>query len=317
MTPSKPCVGIGACLVGHEVRYNGESKRKNQHIEAMSEHMALKPFCPEVAIGMGVPRSTVRLVGDLGRLALMDSDSQTQDFTADMKQYAASVMRNNPDMAGYILVKGSPSCGMERVKRYNTSGNAMASDATGIFAAELMKLNPLMPLEEDGRLHDHGLRENFVTRVYAYQDWKALVADGISHHKMTRFWARYKYLVMSHHMPSYKLLGKMLASAGSTSLSTTAAEFISTFMLALKKPATRKSNTNVLQHIRGYLKRDLDSEDKREMDQVIEQYRTSVVPLVVPMTLLRHHFKRNSHAYIEQQVYMLPYPEQLGLRNHI
>jgi len=317
MSESRPLVGVGACLVGHQVRYNGESKRKHCHIEAMAGHMELTPFCPEIAVGMGVPRETVRLVGDLERLALVDSDTQSKDYTADMKHYAAWVLKNNADMAGYILVKGSPSCGLERVKRYDVNGHITANDAAGLFAAELMKLDPLMPLEEDGRLHDHHLRENFVTRVYAYKDWKTLAKDGINHHKLIHFWARYKYMVMSHHLPSYQILGRLLASPNAEFFDTVAAKFISIFMSALKRTATRQSHTNVLQHIRGYLKRDLDSEDKREIDQVIEQYRNNIVPLAVPMALLRHHFNRNSHPYIDQQVYMLTYPEQLGLRNHI
>ena len=185
-----PSVGVGACLVGSKVRYNGESKRKNRHIEKLGEHVKLQAFCPEVAIGMGVPRQTVRLVGDIGSVKLMDSATQTTDFTRPMLAYALDVLEKHPDMSGYILVKGSPSCGFGRVKRYNDKGNVVLNDSEGIFAAELRRLDPLLPVEEDGRLCDAGLRENFVNRVFAYHDWKVSSAESTDHHGLIQFWSR-------------------------------------------------------------------------------------------------------------------------------
>jgi uncharacterized protein YbgA (DUF1722 family)/uncharacterized protein YbbK (DUF523 family) len=317
MTNTIPVVGIGACLVGLPVRYNGDSKRKNPHIESLKDHLQLNSFCPEIAIGMGVPRETVRLVGDIANTRLMDSDTQSKDYTEPMQAYALSVYSNNPNMAGYILVKGSPSCGFERVKRYNDKGNPLASDAMGVFAAALNSCDPLLPMEEDGRLNDHQLRENFVTRVYAYHQWKQLLASGLSHHALIDFWARHKYLVMAHSISHYQSLGRLLANARRASLQSIAADFITELMAALKSPATRKSHSNVLEHIRGYLKKQLNSTDKRELDGLIAQYRAGVIPLIVPMTLLKHHFKRHQHAYIDQQVFLAPYPETLGLRNHV
>ena len=317
MISNKPAVGIGACLVGQPVRFNGESKRKNTHIESIKSHMNLMSCCPEIAIGLGVPREPIRLVGDIGNVRLLDSDSQTKDYTDPIKSYAASVYENNPNMAAYILVKGSPSCGYERVKRYNELGNPLKSDAMGVFAAELHRLDPLMPLEEDGRLNDNRLRENFISRVYAYHDWKHLLAIGITHQALLKFWARYKYLVMAHSNASYKSIGRLLANHEKTSVDTMAQEFIHLLMDALKTMATRKTHTNVLEHIRGYLKKQLNSDDKQELGSIIEQYRTGIVPLVVPLTMLRHHFKNHQNDYIDQQVFFYPYPEQLSLRNHL
>ena len=312
---NRPIIGIGACLVGKKVRYSGEAKRKNSHIEKLKEHVELRPFCPEVGIGMGVPRETVRLVGDLGHERLMDSATQTIDYTDPMRDYAKNVMATNTELSGYILVKGSPSCGFDRVKRYNVKGNAVLNDATGIFAAELGKLDPLLPLEEDGRLNDVGLRENFVTRVYAYSDWKMLRSQPVSHHRLTQFWSRYKYLLMSHHVPTYKEIGRLLADANALPTEQTADLFIDLLMSGLAHMATRKTHTNVLQHIGGYLKRQLESSDKQEIDSLIMDYGSGHVPLVVPLTLLRHHFRHHASEYIEKQVYMRPYPEQLNLRN--
>lgn len=317
MLKRKPQIGIGACLVGQPVRYTGDSKRTNPHIDILRDHVGLRPFCPEMAIGLGVPRATVRLVGDLANIRLTDSATQTADYTAPMVDYAAHVLAKNPDLAGYILVKGSPSCGYQRVKRYNEKGNAGESDASGVFTAALMKLDPLLPLEEDGRLHDDGLRENFVTRVYAYHDWKTLRSESLTHHRLIGFWARYKYLVMARSTQSYKEIGRLLANFTGASPEQMAEDFIVLLMQALAKLPTRKTHTNVLQHIRGYLKRDLDSDDKCELDALIGQYRNGVVPLVVPLTLLRHHFRNFPDPYIDQQVFMQPYPDQLRLRNSI
>ncbi len=317
MSQDKPEIGIGACLVGQPVRYTGDSKRTNAHIDMLKDHVELRSFCPEVAIGLGVPRATVRLVGDLGNIRLTDSATQTTDHTAPMVDYAAQVFHKNPDMAGYILVKGSPSCGYQRVVRYNEKGSAGPSDASGVFAAALMRLDPLLPLEEDGRLHDDGLRENFVTRVYAYHDWKTLRSDPLTHHRLIGFWARYKYLVMARSTQSYKEIGQLLANSAGASPEQMAEDFIVLVMQALAKLPTRKTHTNVLQHIRGYLKHHLDSGDKSELDALIGQYRNGVVPLVVPLMLLRHHFRNFPAPYIDQQVFMQPYPEQLRLRNSI
>ena len=312
-----PTIGVGACLVGGKVRYNGESKRKNPHIERLNGHLNLQAFCPEIAIGMGVPRETVRLVGDLGAERLMDSATQSLDYTDPMRDYASSVMEKNPEMAGYILVKGSPSCGFERVKRYNDKGNAVLNDSVGIFAAQLRRLDPLLPCEEDGRLNDAGLRENFVNRVFAYHQWKEFSAGSVDHHGLIEFWSHYKYLLMSHHVPTYKEIGRLLSRSAATSIHETAKQFITLLMTGLGHMATRKSHCNVLQHIQGYLKRYLGPADKSEMNTLITQYRQGQVPLVVPITLLRHYFRLYKSGYIDRQVYMQPYPEQLALRNLI
>ena len=317
MDSTAPAVGTGACLVGRQVRYNGEAKRKNRHLQALGEHVELRSFCPEMAIGMGVPREPVRRVGDLHTMRLTDSATQSEDYTAPMQAYARDVLDRNPDMAGYVLVKGSPSCGLERVKRYNESGNVILSDAVGLFAAQLSKLDPLLPLEEDGRLNDASLRENFVSRVFVYRDWKQLQSQTLTHHALTEFWARHKYLLMSRNVGACKSIGRLLARGGAVPVEEMASQFITLLMEGLACIATRKTHTNVLQHIRGYLKRDLERGDRQEVDSVIAQYRSGYVPLVVPITLLQHHFKHNRSEYIARQAYMNPYPEQMGLRNHI
>ena len=313
----RPVMGIGACLAGKAVRYNGQTKSANDHVRSLSEAFEMRSFCPEMGIGMGVPRAPIHLVGNAGEVRALDVDTHTRDYTDQLAGYASTVIQLAPELCGYILVKGSPSCGYDRVKRYAANGYGIASDAQGVFAAALQRADPLLPLEDDGRLNDPGLRESFVTRAYAYHDWKQLCASGLTAHKLVGFYSRYKYLVMAHHVPGYRQLGRMIAEAGSRPLDQLAAEFVSAFMAALSQRATLRSHTNVLFHLAGYLKREVDGAQRQRLAELIEQYRQGHIPLVVPLTMLKHHFANNPNAYIDSQVFMAPYPDELKLRNLI
>ena len=315
-TASKaPVMGIGSCLAGNAVRYNKQTKSPNQHVRKISDNFEMRAFCPEMGIGMGVPRAPIHLVGSEMDVRALDVDTHSQDFTEKLASYADTVLSLAPELCGYILVKGSPSCGYERVKRYADNGYGVASDQQGVFAAALAMADPLLPLEDDGRLNDPGLRESFVTRAYTYHDWKLLQGEGVSAHKLIDFYSRYKYLVMAHHVPSYKVLGRMLADAGQRPIQELAEEFISTMMAALSRRATQRSHSNVLFHLSGYLKRTVSSEERQRLKDLIEQYRLGHIPLVVPITMLRHHFANNPNAYIDKQVFMEPYPDEMQLRN--
>jgi len=312
---ARPVLGIGACLAGRAVRYNGQTKAANEHVRDIGEHFELRPFCPEMGIGMGVPRAPIHLVGAPGAVRAMDVESHSRDYTDQLAGYARQVLDSAPELCGYILVKGSPSCGYERVKRFADSGNILAHDARGIFAAALGQADPLLPLEDDGRLHDPGLRESFVTRAYAYHDWKQLCAGGLTAGKLVAFYSRYKYLVMAHDPASYQTLGPRVAAAGKQPLDELAPAFIAALMAALARRATRRSHTNVLYHLSGYLKRSIADAERQRLRELIEQYRLGQVPLIVPVTLLRHHFANKPNAYIDSQVFMEPYPDTLKLRN--
>ena len=313
----RPIIGVGSCLVSHPVRFNGGHKRRNATIDGLKKHMDLVPICPEMGIGLGVPRDTIRLVNINGELRARDSDTQTKDYTEKLKNYADEQLHRFPNIGGYIFVKGSPSCGFERVSIYNELGNGIGSDASGIYAQRLMDLNPLLPVEEDGRLYDHSLRESFVSRVYLYHDWQQLVKSEITFKKLSDFYSRYKYSVMAHSVPIYKELGPLLANGKQYPLSELSEKIILLMTTALKKVATRRSHTNVLHHLQGYLKNKLSPEDKQSLRTLIEQYSEGIVPLVVPMTLLRHHFGQSPDQYIQSQVFMEPYPDDLALRSHL
>lgn len=308
-------MGIGSCLAGNAVRYNGQAKSPNEHVRGIAENFEMRAFCPEMGIGMGVPRQPIHLVGSEDSVRALDVETHSKDYTEQLAGYADKVLELAPGLCGYILVKASPSCGYERVKRFTDKGHGVASDQRGIFAAALGRVDPLLPLEDDGRLNDPGLRESFITRAYTYHDWKQLRADGLTAHKLVNFYSRYKYLVMAHHLPAYQALGRMVADAGKQPLDELADNFIRVLMEALGQRATRRSHTNVLFHLSGYLKRSISTDERQRLKDLIEQYRLGHVPLVVPITLLKHHFANNPNGYIDSQVFMAPYPDELKLRN--
>lgn len=315
LTP-QPVIGIGACLMGKPVRFNGSHKRGNQALEAMAEVMALRPFCPEVAIGLGVPREPIRIVASSAGPRAMDSETQTVDYTEPLREFADQISAQQP-LSGYIFVKGSPSCGYQRVKQYNSKGNNLPSEAVGVFARRMMRRNPLLPVEEDGRLHDAELRERFIRRVYAYHDWQHTTHNReISMHRLIGFYSRYKYLVMAHHYPTYKRIGRLLAR-GDNNIQRLANKVIALIMWALGRPQRRGAYANALSHVKGYLKRDINAGERQLLDGVIEDYRRGNVPLVVPVRMLKHYFALFPNRYIDQQAFLCSYPDALGVRNHM
>ena len=202
---------------------------------------------------------------------------------------------------------------MERVKVYSEDGKGSTSDGIGTFAREIMKANPLLPCEENGRLNDQVIRENFVARVFAYREWQELAASGLTKHKLTQFHSRYKYTVMSHDLVAYKALGRLLARAD-IDVEDMAEQYITGLMTALKIKASRKKHANTLQHIQGYFSGDLSKAEKQELCEQINDYRIGLVPLVVPLTLIKHYLLTHPKQYIKQQNYLDPYPAQLKLR---
>ncbi len=312
----KITVGISSCLLGVEVRFDGGHKLDNYITGTLGEYFDFIPLCPEVAIGLPVPRPPIRLVRQDDGIHVVGVKDPTVDVTDKLHAYGRKMAWQLSGISGFILKRASPSCGMERVKVYAPDGRSI-DKASGAFAEELMKAQPLLPVEEEGRLGDPGLRENFIMRVFVYHRWQQLLGSPVSAKKLIDFHAAHKYLVMAHNQASYRRMGKLLADAGNEDPKALAQHYIEELMGALRRPATRKQHANVLQHLMGYLKNQLDSEDKAEMVEVIAQYRKGFIPLVVPITLLRHHFRRHPHEYIERQVYLSPHPHELMLHNMI
>ncbi|HBD10588.1 MAG TPA: hypothetical protein DCZ13_00480 [Porticoccaceae bacterium] len=309
--PKRPQLGISSCVTGQEVRYDAGHKRSAFCMETLAEHVDFLPLCPEMAIGMGSPRPTIRLVqaptGPIARCA------DGRDLTQALQDYGTEKSRELNVIAGYIFCAKSPSCGMERVKVYDAEGKGSRKIGTGVFAAEFMARQPNLPVEEDGRLNDPVLRENFIARVYAYQDWLSIMHDGLSAAALIDFHSRYKFLLMAHSPTAYLELGNLLANL-SADIDRIAQRYITRLMRTLAQPITRRNHANVLQHIQGYLKNSLSSAERVELAKNIDKYRIGKLPLLAPITLIRHYLAVHPNAYMESQRYLQPYPDELGLR---
>ncbi|MFG3454639.1 YbgA family protein [Stutzerimonas stutzeri] len=310
-------IGISSCLLGNPVRFNGGHKASRLCSETLAHHFEFVPVCPEVAIGLGTPREPIRLVGDPDSPRAVGTKHPELDVTEALTAYGKRIAAELTDLSGYILMQKSPSCGMERVKVYQANGHPVDGGGSGLFAHALMQARPDLPIEEDGRLNDPVLRENFLTRIFAYAEWQRLLEAGLTRKRLVEFHSRYKYQLMATDPLQYKALGQRVATVGNTPLEAFAPAYFSQLMSALKTTASRGTHSNVLQHLSGYLKRDLEREDKQELQRLIAQYREGIVPLVVPLTLLKHHFRRHPDRYIANQAYMQPHPEDLSLRNGI
>ncbi|TQV72625.1 DUF1722 domain-containing protein [Exilibacterium tricleocarpae] len=314
-TAPKIPVGISSCLLGEEVRYNGGHKRNAYIVQTLGDYFAFRPFCPEVAIGMGVPREPVRLVRQGEDIRCVGTKDATLDVTDSLIKCADEQQTWHREIYGYILKKDSPSCGMERVKLYR--GQHAERDAVGMYAQRLMRNFPNLPVEEEGRLGDAVLRENFVQRIFIYYRWQTLLASGATHDALCRFHAQHKMILMSRNQEMARALGRFLSEAADLALDELCQEYGARLTEILKIRASRKNHVNVLQHIQGYLKRELDKDDKKELSESIEQYRLGLLPLIVPITLLRHHFRKNPNTYIEESFYMQPHPKELMLLNKL
>ena len=310
-------IGISACLLGRKVRYDGGHKRDDFLVETFGPLVHWVPFCPEVELGLGTPRETLRLVraADGVRMTMPKSG---RDFTDEMQTFArkrVAAMRPT-DLCGFVLKKDSPSCGMERVKVYDSHGSPSRT-GVGLFARALMDRFPDLPVEEEGRLCDPVLRDNFVERVFAYRRLRTLLDGRWTLGGLVNFHAAHKLLLMAHSPAGYTSLGRMVARAKGTARRELEETYESSFMAALKKIATRRLHTNVLQHVAGYFKKCLDGPAKEELHSVIAEYHRGLVPLIVPITLIRHHVRTCGVEYLAGQAYLDPHPRELMLRNHV
>jgi len=303
--------------MGVEVRFNGGHKESHLCTRALNEYFDFIPACPEVAIGMGIPREAIRLVGDPANPQAIGTVHHDLNVTQALADYGNHMATELGDVCGYIFMQKSPSCGLERVKVYGDNGMPGDVGGRGIYAQAFCARHPDLPVEEDGRLNDPVLRENFITRVFAYAAWQNLLEGGVTRRALTEFHSRYKYQLMATDPAQYRALGNLLGSMGRTDPHEIAPRYFSELMAALKKCATRRTHTNVLQHLTGYLKQTISAADKQEIQQLITQYHQGIVPLVVPLTLLKHHFRQHPDPYVALQVYLQPHPENLSLRNAI
>lgn len=310
-------IGVSECLLGAPVRFDGGHKRNRYLTDVLSEYLEFHSVCPEVLIGLGVPRKPIRLIATDGQTRVRGSLDQSLDVTDALVAQAELAAVNLADISGYVFMQNSPSCGVYGLKRFDERGAFIDKKGRGVYAERLITLMPLLPVEEAGRLSDPGLRDNFITRVFAFADWKQNVAAQPSSKALVNFYSRYKYQVMAHHVPSYFNIGRLLANLAGCDITQVCEEFIRQFMTALSHHASRKGNTNAMMHLRGYLKNSLLREEQAELSRMIESYRDGYVPLVVPLTLLKHHLLKVDNHYLEAQTFWSPHLETLGLCNFV
>ena len=310
-------VGISACLLGQRVRWDGGHKSDPFLTGMLGPYVEWVPVCPEVEVGLPVPRDTLRLVRRGGEVRMVMPRSGA-DHTEAMRAYAARTVRalEERDLCGFVLKKDSPSCGMARVKVYGEDGGSPARDGRGLFAEELLRRMPHLPVEEEGRLTDRRLRENFVERLFAFRRLKSFFARRWTIGGLVAFHSAHKLLLMAHSPAAYARLGRLVAEAKSHSRDAFRGRYESEFMGALAALATPGRHANVLQHMLGYVSPGLDADQRAEMQELIADYRRQLVPLLAPLTLLRHHVRRMQVGYLLGQVYLEPNPKELMLRNH-
>jgi uncharacterized protein YbgA (DUF1722 family)/uncharacterized protein YbbK (DUF523 family) len=304
-------IGLSACLAGQEVRYNGGHAQSRLCLNVLSQHFEFKTFCPEVEAGFGIPRPTMRLTGDPQSPQLNFSDDSSQDLTQQLVNGFKHKLPEMGDLDGYILMRNSPSCGMERVKVYQPNGHAHQTPGVGIFARALKEKYPLMPIEEEGRLNDDVLYDNFVMRVYAYHNFRQEVLAKPSLPNLQRFHSSYKYLLMAHNQVRAKGLGRMLTGQNSLELNDLVYCYFEEFMRMLSKPANRRGHTNALLHILGYLKKRVPSVSRQHIVSAILKYNEGLTPLATPLALLTHYLSQFGSRYIKEQRYLEPYPENI------
>ncbi len=315
--PASIRIGISACLLGEKVRYDGGHKRDNYLVETFGRYVEWVPVCPEVEMGLGTPRETLRLVR-IGNDVHMVMPKTGADHTDGMRAYAARRVRElvREELRGYILKKDSPSCGMERVRVFDAHG-VPSKSGRGLFAEALLQHFPHLPVEEEGRLCDARLRENFIERVFAYERLRLLFTPHWSIAGLVAFHTAHKLLLMAHSPLFYKSLGRLVAEAKSVPRTNLRDQYESEFMGALREMATTKRHVNVLQHMAGYFSKQLDPASRQELQSVIQDFHWGFVPLVVPLTLINHYVRKYDVEYLRGQVYLEPHPKELMLRNHV
>ncbi|PIV23963.1 MAG: DUF1722 domain-containing protein [Deltaproteobacteria bacterium CG_4_8_14_3_um_filter_45_9] len=309
-------LGISACLLGENVRYDGGHKLDRFLTDTLGRYVEYVPVCPEVECGLPIPRESMHLEGDPDSPRLVTIRTK-QDMTDRMVRWAWKRVEelDKEDLCGFIFKSDSPSSGMERIRVYNEKGMPVKK-GVGIFAKIFMDHFPLLPVEDEGRLHDPKLRDNFIERIFALKRWREILSKKDSRGNVVDFHTRHKLLILSHSPKHYQMMGKLVAQAKDLSLKQLYQEYQTLLIESLYLKTSPKKNSNVLQHMLGYFKEQLCSDEKKELLEVIDHYREGYIPLVVPITLISHYVRKYDQPYLKKQIYLNPHPLELQLRNH-
>jgi len=308
-------VGISACLMGEAVRFDGGHRRLSFAMDDLAPYVRFRPLCPEMAIGLPTPRPSLRLVKDQDGIISLRSgkNGDDTDLTQPMQRFARERSRQLTDLCGFIVCAKSPSCGMERVRVYDRAGSR--KNGVGLFTEILMEELPWLPVEEDGRLNDPLLRENFIARIYTLYEFNQILREPLTRGALMVFHRRYKLLLLAHSQPEYRRIGPFVAAMDRwESLEAFAIEYRLRLMHLLCNKATRPNHTNVLMHVQGYFHRHLTQKQREELSLLIDSYRRGVQPLLAPITLVKHYMAEYPDPWLSQQRYFEPYPEALRLR---
>jgi len=311
----RPTCGVSACLLGKEVRFDGGHKKNNFILTELNEHIDFQSLCPELEAGFGLPRPAMQLRKRDEDIRLVFSKDPKQDVTDKMRDYSKNKVKELSELDGFIFKNNSPSCGVFRVPVVIHEEGFRDKSGIGLFAEALTNKYPLMPVEEEGRLNDAGLSENFFERVYAYKRWKETNDSNVK--DFIEFHSSHKFMLMARGSEYYQELGRMVAGTTKKDLGVRRGRYITRFMQVMKIVSVPGRQVNVLQHIMGYLKEEISAEDKQELLASFEAYRQNQIPLITPITLLKHHLRVNPQRFIEKQHYLSPCPEQLALRSSL
>ena len=308
-------IGISRCLLGENVRYDGGHKLDRYITETLGKYFDYVGVCTEVECGMTTPREALRLVGDPAAPRLMTQKTK-KDYTDQMQDWGRRRLDGlePEELCGYIFKAKSPSSGMTRIKVYQENG-APLTTGVGIWARMFMDRFPLLPAEDDGRLHDPRIRENFIERVFVFKRFRDMIKKGENTGNLVEFHTRHKLLIRAHSEEVYKEMGKLVAEAKGRD--NVFAEYLDLLTRALQLQTTVKKHRNVLTHILGHFKKDLSSDEKKEMLELIDHYASGLVPLIVPITLINHFVRKYDEQYLKGQYYLNPHPIELKLRNHV
>lgn len=310
-------LGISSCLLGEKVRYDGGHKLDHYLTDTLGQYVDWVPVCPEVEYGLPVPREAMQLIGNPQSPRLVTTRTGI-DYTVGMKRWALRRLEalEREELCGFIFKSRSPSSGMRGVKVYNTSGIPVRT-GVGIFARAFMERFPLIPVEDSGRLQDPALRENFIERVFVFRRWREFQSTGGTIKDLVSFHTDHKLLILSHSISHYRTLGTLVAQAKQYQPEKLYSEYIKNLLEGLKFLATARKNTNVLNHMMGYFKKKIASDEKQELLEVIGKYHRGLVPLIVPVTLIKHYVRKYEEPYLARQHYLNPHPAELMLRNHV
>ncbi len=311
-------IGMSSCLLGEEVRWDADHNHDQYVRDVLGSYFDYVSICPEVDVGMGVPRETVALYGTLENPKMITKRSKT-DWTKKMNHYTKDRIHEvtKENLCGYVFKSKSPSCGIGKVPIYSEFGSSRMRHGSGMFASSFVKVFPLVPVEDEGRLHDPVIRENFIVRIFCFHRLQLLARKSFSIGSLVRFHTRHKFLILSHSRKKYDDMGELVANAKKIKTAELKTRYSKLFMAALTYKSTPKKNTDVLLHMVGFLKKILTREGKKDILSVIEDYRNELLPLVVPVTLIYHQVKKHNIEYLLDQVYLNPHPKELMLRNHV